>query len=45
MTHEQIKQIAEEAVIAGKLGIEMSGSAVSTAPSSVQRLVSLAIIF
>lgn len=39
MTHGQIKQMAEDAVIAGKMGFKMSGSAVSTAPLSVQKQI------
>uniref|UniRef100_A0A914UL46 non-specific serine/threonine protein kinase n=1 Tax=Plectus sambesii TaxID=2011161 RepID=A0A914UL46_9BILA len=39
MTHDQIKQMAEDAVIAGKMGFKMSGSAVSTAPMSVQKQI------
>lgn len=39
MTHAQIKQIASEAVWAGKMGIKMSGSAVSTAPSHFTKKV------
>jgi hypothetical protein len=39
MTHAQIKQMAEDAVIAGKMGFKMSGSAVSTAPVAVQKQI------
>uniref|UniRef100_A0A915AIS0 non-specific serine/threonine protein kinase n=1 Tax=Parascaris univalens TaxID=6257 RepID=A0A915AIS0_PARUN len=39
MSHEQVKQIAAEAMIAGKMGFKMSGSAVSTAPLHIVKKV------
>ncbi|GMS90130.1 hypothetical protein PENTCL1PPCAC_12305 [Pristionchus entomophagus] len=39
MTHDEIKQMAQHAVVATKLNVKMSGSAVSTAPSHVQKKV------
>ncbi|VDM37732.1 unnamed protein product [Toxocara canis] len=39
LSHEQVKQIAAEAMIAGKMGFKMSGSAVSTAPSHIVKKV------
>ncbi|KAL4002727.1 Protein kinase domain family protein [Acanthocheilonema viteae] len=32
MTHEQVRRIAAEAILSGKMGFKLSGSAVSTAP-------------
>ncbi|GMT20121.1 hypothetical protein PFISCL1PPCAC_11418, partial [Pristionchus fissidentatus] len=39
MTHDEIKQMAQNAVVATKMNVKMSGSAVSTAPSHVQKKV------
>jgi hypothetical protein len=38
-TPSQIRKMAEDAVIGSKLGLKMSGSAVSTAPNFVKKQV------
>uniref|UniRef100_A0A0K0CWI8 non-specific serine/threonine protein kinase n=1 Tax=Angiostrongylus cantonensis TaxID=6313 RepID=A0A0K0CWI8_ANGCA len=39
MSHEEIKLMAQHAVVATKMNLKLSGSAVSTAPSHVQKKV------
>ncbi|VDN06811.1 unnamed protein product [Thelazia callipaeda] len=39
LSHEQVKRIAAEAILSGKLGFKLSGSAVSTAPQHVVKKV------
>lgn len=40
MTPEQIRKMAETAIVSSKLGLKLSGSAICTAPKDVQRLAS-----
>ncbi|MCP9258062.1 SRSF protein kinase 1, partial [Dirofilaria immitis] len=37
MTHEQVRRIAAEAILSGKMGFKLSGSAVSTAPQHMKK--------
>ncbi|VIO91299.1 Uncharacterized protein BM_BM1816 [Brugia malayi] len=39
MTHEQVRRIAAEAILSGKMGLKLSGSAVSTAPQHMVKKV------
>ncbi|CAG9534574.1 unnamed protein product [Cercopithifilaria johnstoni] len=39
MTHEQVRRIAAEAILSGKMGFKLSGSAVSTAPQHMVKKV------
>uniref|UniRef100_A0A915PYY3 non-specific serine/threonine protein kinase n=1 Tax=Setaria digitata TaxID=48799 RepID=A0A915PYY3_9BILA len=39
MTHEQVRRIAAEAILSGKMGFKLSGSAVSTAPQYMVKKV------
>ncbi|KAM3723291.1 Serine/threonine-protein kinase [Dirofilaria immitis] len=39
MTHEQVRRIAAEAILSGKMGFKLSGSAVSTAPQHMVKKI------
>uniref|UniRef100_A0AAF5PPX4 non-specific serine/threonine protein kinase n=1 Tax=Wuchereria bancrofti TaxID=6293 RepID=A0AAF5PPX4_WUCBA len=39
MTHEQVRRIAAETILSGKMGLKLSGSAVSTAPQHMVKKV------
>lgn len=45
MTKNDIRKMAADAILCGKMGVQMSGSAVCTAPKRFQKLVCLNVKF